>query len=371
MKVLVSLGHPAHYHLFKHAIAAWQRNGHTVHVLSRNKDVLEALLERSGLPYTNVEPPVRRGGRLGTAAALAVRWGRTLGKAYRFRPDVLVGCPIEAAHAAWLLSIPSCFLFEDDLEAIPQWAWLASPFARVLLCPASCSAWHWKHKTITYPGYHELAYLGPGYFTPDRRRVASILPEGERHFILRFSRLGAYHDKGKTGITTEVAARLIALLEPHGTVYITSEREIEPQFERYRIAIDPADMHHALYFADLYIGDSQTMAAEAAVLGTPSVRFNDFVGKLGYLEELEHRYGLTFGIRTGDPEKLYARVAELLATPALKAEWAERRQRMLAETTDLTAFLVWFVEHYPNSLAEVRAAPEVQHRFSLQAYGTA
>jgi predicted glycosyltransferase len=34
---------------------------------------------------------------------------------------------------------------------------------------------------------------------------------------------------------------------------------------------------------DLYIGDSQTMAAEAAVLGIPSIRFNSFVGKLVYL----------------------------------------------------------------------------------------
>ena len=36
--------------------------------------------------------------------------------------------------------------------------------------------------------------------------------------------------------------------------------------------IDPSDMHHALAFASLYIGDTQTMAAEAAVLGTPSIR---------------------------------------------------------------------------------------------------
>ena len=40
-------------------------------------------------------------------------------------------------------------------------------------------------------------------------------------------------------------------------------------------------------FASLYIGDSQTMAAEAGVLGVPFVRFNDFVGRIGYLRELE------------------------------------------------------------------------------------
>ena len=38
------------------------------------------------------------------------------------------------------------------------------------------------------------------------------------------------------------------------------------------------------------------MAVEAAMLGTPSLRFNDFAGKIGVLEELEHKYELTFAI---------------------------------------------------------------------------
>ena len=91
------------------------------------------------------------------------------------------------------------------------------------------------------------------------------------------------------------------------------------------------------------------MAAEAAVLGTPSFRYNDFVGKLGYLEELEHRYGLTFGIRTDQPKELYARVERSLNMPNLKQEWATRRTRMLVDTIDLTRFLTWFIENYPDS----------------------
>lgn len=49
-------------------------------------------------------------------------------------------------------------------------------------------------------------------------------------------------------------------------------------------------------FASLYIGDSQTMAAEAGVLGVPFVRFNDFVGRIGSLRELEDVYELGYGI---------------------------------------------------------------------------
>ena len=51
-----------------------------------------------------------------------------------------------------------------------------------------------------------------------------------------------------------------------------------------------------MVFSSLYFGDSQTMAAEAWVLGVPFVRFNDFVGRTGYLRELEDVYELGYGI---------------------------------------------------------------------------
>ena len=50
------------------------------------------------------------------------------------------------------------------------------------------------------------------------------------------------------------------------------------------MAIDPSDMHQVMAHASLYIGDSQTMAAEAGVLGVPFIRCNDFVGRIGYLD---------------------------------------------------------------------------------------
>ena len=182
-------------------------------------------------------------------------------------------------------------------------------------------------------------------------------------FIIRFAKLTAHHDKGKTGITTEIAQKIIDLLAPHGNIYITSERELEPQFEKYRITIKPENIHHALYYADMYIGDSQTMAAEAAVLGTPSIRFNDFVGKLGYLEELEHKYGLTYGIKTSESQKLYNKIEELINTPNLKEEWQKRRQKMLNDKIDVTAFMVWFIENYPESVKIMKSNPDYQYRF--------
>jgi anthranilate/para-aminobenzoate synthase component II len=69
-------------------------------------------------------------------------------------------------------------------------------------------------------------------------------------------------------------------------------------------------MHHVMAFASLYIGDSQTMAAEAGVLGIPFIRFNDFVGRISYLDELENKYELGYGIKTNEEEKLFTEVPE-------------------------------------------------------------
>jgi len=110
------------------------------------------------------------------------------------------------------------------------------------------------------------------------------------------------------------------------------------------------------------------MIAEAAVLGTPSIRFNDFAGKLGYLEELEHKYGLTYGIKTSEPEKLYQKIEELLNTPDLKEEWKKRRQKMLSEKIDVTAFMVWFIENYPESVAIMKKNPDYQYKFQSADY---
>ena len=38
----------------------------------------------------------------------------------------------------------------------------------------------------------------------------------------------------------------------------------------------------------------------------------------------------------------------------LKEEFKARRQKMLSEKIDVTAFLVWFIEHYPESIRRVQ-----------------
>jgi uncharacterized protein len=341
MNVLFYLGHPAHFHLFKNTIRHLNSKGIQTNVCIKTKDVLETLLQEEKIQYTNISSAYDRSRPLMNFGSRLWRLSAIIRET---KPALLLGSAAELGVLGRLHGIPSFIFFEDDFEVVAKFAKIAGPTATRLVCPECCSAWKWEHKKTGYKSYHELAYLHPNNFVPDKRKVEGIFDLSKKNFILRFAELSAYHDKGKSGITTTIAAELVTQLLPHGQVHITSERKLEPQFEKYRIAISPSAIHHALYFADMYIGDSQTMTAEAAVLGTPAIRFNDFVGKLSYLEELEKEFQLTTGIKTSEPEKLRQAVADLLTMENPKEVWARRRERMLEKRIDLAAFINELVE---------------------------
>jgi predicted glycosyltransferase len=313
-KILFYVGHPAHYHNIRNLAARLEKKGFSVLVVAREKDVLFRLLENC--PFETILIGGAAGhSRLHKAAHLFNRELQMIAIARKHKPMLMMGTDMIITHVGKLLGIPSFILNEDDAEAVPLFARLAYPMATGIFCPSCCSVGKYTNKKIGYAGYHELAYLHPDYFTPERSRIETLFKDNKPYYLLRFVDLTAHHDVGKKGIHKELALRIIQLLSEKGTVYISSERKLEPEFESYRIAIHPQDIHHALYYADLFLGDSQTMTAEAAVLGTSSLRFNDFVGKLAYLDELEHRWQLTFGFTTNREDLLLMKVRNCLLNP--------------------------------------------------------
>jgi hypothetical protein len=186
---------------------------------------------------------------------------------------------------------------------------------------------------------------------------------GEPYFILRFNAFKAHHDMGVVGLTIENKRRLINYLRTRGKVFITTERNIDDEFKQYQLKVSPEKAHSLMYYATMLIGDSQTMTSEAAVLGTPAIRCNTFVGRIHYLEEEEHKYGLTYGFRPEQSEAMFLKIEELLSMPNLKQEWQMRRQRLLSEKIDYSRFLTWFIEDYPESKRIMRDNPSYQYRF--------
>ena len=361
-RLLIYLGHPAHFHLFKNLVKEFEAKGHEVLIVIKTKDILEELCRSEDWDYVNVLPVYRKNNLWGFAGSYLRKYRSISRLIRRFKPDLLLGSEPSLAHLGKYFRIPSFIFSEDDVHIIPQFAKIAYPYVDVILSPESCDAGKWSSKKIAYRGFHKLAYLHPSVFTPDRDKIQAFLPE--KFFILRLTELGAYHDTNRQGIQRSFAREIIGLLEPHGQVVITSEKQLDPEFEKYRLNLPPELIHHALYFASMYIGDSQSMAVEAALLGTPGIRFNDFVGEIGVLNELENTYGLSFGFKTDREEEVLKKISELLQNPSIEQEFDAKRERLLNEKINVPDFFSWFILNYPESLKIMQENPAYQDRFN-------
>lgn len=360
MRIVVDINHPAHVHFFKNFIWEMEEQGHQVVVTASQKDLAYTLLQKYGFTYI----PLGCYGnslfkKLMNLPLLDLKMYNVLKK---MNPDILVGIgSIRAAHASLLLKKP-CVSFEDTEHATEQIR-LYLPFA-TSVCTPSCYRGDIGPKQIRYNGYHELAYLHPNRFTPNPAVLAELgLTEGDPFIVVRFVSWQASHDVGQHGLTLDTKRAAIHELEKFGRVLITSENPLPEEFENYRVSVSPEKMHDLLYYATLLYGESATMASECAVLGTHAI-FCDFAGR-GYTDEEERDYDLVYNFKLDESsqERSIEKAVELLQDPALKEKGREKQKRLLNDKIDVTAFTVWFIENYPQSVAIIKRNPYLQEQF--------
>ena len=342
MRALFDIVHPAHVHFFKHMLTGLERRGHQTCVVAREKDVTTALLDRLGFSYETVGRSGKKS-LFGMGGELLRRDWALINVARRFKPDVIVTRNPAGAQAGRVLGIPAVF-DTDDGKAAGIHFWSAAPFAHVITTP-DCTDEDYGHRHVRYPGYKQTAYLHPNHFTPNRDVLSALgVAPGERYFIVRFVAMVASHDLGEGGLPAEAKRALIEKLQARGRVFLSSEDALPPELAPLKFPLPPDRLHDALAFADLLVGDSQTVAAEAAVLGTPSLRVSSWTGRLAYLTELEHKYGLTFAYQPERAAELMSHVDRWLAEPSLRASLKPNHQRLLDDKVDVARWFIDFLE---------------------------
>lgn len=360
MNILIDIAHPAHVHLIKNTYYELTNKGHKVIVTVKDIPSAVQLLNILEIPF------IYLGGKSDSLigkAFLQLKFNYLLWKVVlREKIDIAFGSSLTIAQLSKYTKVKSIILDDDDDDVEPLFVKYAHPAADHILSPA-CTIRR-TQKMIGYSGYHELAYLHPNRFNPDESVLSEIgvLP-GEKYFILRFNAFKAHHDVGVQGLSLENKRQLISLLERYGKVFITTERNIDDEFKPYQLKVSPDKAHSLMYYATMLVGDSQTMTSEAAVLGTPAIRCNTFVRRISYLEEEEFKYNLTYGFLPENSDSLFSKINELLEMPNIKNEWKKRRENMLKDKIDVTAFLTWFIENYPQSAQIMRENPDYQYKF--------
>ena len=362
MKIAFYLAHPSQYYVFKNIVNSLMSRGHKIYIFIKSKDILERLLISEGISYINAYPHNKKKGLIGLLCSVFLKNKALFANLKIKKIDLLVTAASDSSQVSFLLGLPSIVFNDDDAPVIRKSALFGWPFSSAVLAPKSCKMGYWRKKTVFYNGYQKLAYLHPKYFQPDQKIVQKYGLSGKPYFLIRTVSLSAHHDKNIRGLNNDLVEKLITILSPHGKVFISSEKKLPPHLQTYKLNINPLDIHHLIYFSSLLVGDSQSMAHEAALLGTPSVRYNDFVGRIGVLEELEHTYQLTFGISPDNPNLLLYKVRELVLLND-KTIFQERAKKMIENMIDLPSFAVWFIENYPESKSMITDQPEFWNQF--------
>lgn len=342
MRIIIEIGHPKDVNIFKNIIWSLEKKGHIVKITAPNKENVLQNLDAYGFSY---ESRKHYKGLVNKAIGLLKTDFWLYGIARKFQPDIFIshGSPY-VAHASKLLR--KLHIAFSDTEGANIDHRLMLPFTDVILVP-SCFNKDFGSKEIRFNSYLELAYLHPNNFKPNPSVLEELnLSTGDKYILMRISSLDASHDIGAKGLdfrSTEEIIEFIKKLEDYGHVFLMSEIKLDTKLEGYMLRIPINDLHSGISFAAMYIGDGASMAAEAAVLGVPSIYVTN-TRRWGFINDLEKNYGLLYTF--SNREKALEKALELLEDPNLKNKWQKKREKLLSEKIDAAKFITEFIENY-------------------------
>lgn len=356
LKILIDIGHPAHVHYFKNFIWTMQERGHTVHIVARDKEVAFNLLDFYKFPYYNRGKG--RNGLIGKLFYILQGDFFILKKALKIKPDIFLSTgSTYAAHVAWLMRKPHIALDDTDHNLFQHLMYV--PFTRVIMTPKVFQKDFGK-KHVRFDAFLELGGLHPKRFKQEPQGLQKNMTPGDqgKFVILRFVSWQATHDIGLKGLSLDDKYKLVKELSKYAKVIISSEEKLPDDLMAYSFKVHPALMHTVLSEASLLVSESLTMAAEAAFIGTPVLCIS--TAQAGTLDE-EVRLGLIELYRNSNG--LIERAIEIMKDPEFKEKFKEKSKTIINNKTDITGFLVWFVENFPTSFAEIKKNPELESNF--------
>ncbi|MFB6317587.1 hypothetical protein [Saccharicrinis sp. FJH54] len=329
MRILFDIGHPSFVHLFRKAAQNAMVSGYDVLFSYRNKDQCDVLLTAFGLPAVQTGKNYKtKSGKLKGFWLNSVHLAKVV---RNFKPDLVLSGASPYASVVCGLSGIKHFVF-DDTENKEQVVFYR--LGSTLIFTPEPFTLDLGHKHIRYPGLHELAYLPAG---EPARKIHGKKPT----IFFRFVSWNATHDFFRNGFSMQQKTELIDHFKAKANIIISSEQPLPQTLEQYRYSGPVEKIHDALGSSDLYIGESATMASEAACMNVPAV-YCDPVGR-SYTDKLQQEYQLVYNFRCGESciSALLEKAEELLKTHNSTQSYT----LFLKDYINLSAFIFWLIEH--------------------------
>jgi predicted glycosyltransferase len=349
LKLVFIINTEGQAHTWKNIAKEFVHNQNNVSIFARDYGKTLKLLDQEGFMYKSFKPIKNR-----LFKALDIFKHSILGLNLRLTSEtkLIIGFGVDANVVAKMAGVPSIIFTDSEPNGIQNI--LIKWFSDCIITPAKFGL-NLGKKHLRIPSYKELAYLHPNHFTPDpsiKKELA--LNDTDKYAILRFNGFDAVHDIGRTGFSLRDKYALVENLKPYLKVLISSEVELPGDLQQYAINISYQRIHHALYYADLLIADTGTMATEASVLGTPTIMCLSNYKEFGNFVELENDYDLMYAFSNSN--LAIKKALELVQEPDLKTKWRNKRSKLLEDKIDLTSFTVDLISRWPESFNELKAS---------------
>jgi len=371
LRYLFAINHPSQFHVFKNLALNLMGKGHSCIFFIQQRGFVELLAKQYGIDYRFLVSPIWKK-KLTSKTGILLRGLihliqadiRVIIYCLLNKVDFLLGSDISITHAGFILRKHSLAFTDDDVHFIKPYSRLAFPFATNIVAPSVVNLEKWSFKKIAYPGTQKTAYVHPRMFKPNPDVLRKYSLMNSAFVIVRRVEFKALHDSmhiAQTGITDSVLDKIISGLVGSHKIIMSNEGEQNPKYKKYGMKIEPSDMLDLIYYADLLIGDSQSMQVEAALLGTPSIRSNKWVlegDKVSVIHHLENKYDLCIGIPPKEEETIVSTALRLLQS-GVKDEWRKKIVRFYEENISLTDMLMWLLDDYNTRAHMIKQDPSV------------
>jgi predicted glycosyltransferase len=342
MRCLFFTNTPAHVHLFRYAARDLIEEGHTIRFMARDYGCTLELLDYYELPYDVIGKTETN--KFSVFKELPIHYKNFLLASRSFNPDIIFGTGAYPAHTGAVTGATTILVVDSE----PTWInhAISKPFADVILTPHGFRK-NLGPKQVNFKGFEECAYLHPEVYKPiDGVYEALGLDPDERYVLLRFNAWGSSHDFSNGGFSDQQRRELIERLAEHATVLVSDEggEMDESDLPAKSFDVHPALFHEALRNADLLVADTQTAVTEAALLGTPAIRSNTWVGEndMGNFIELEEN-DLVYNLASFDEVLVHS---EQLIDSDAKLEWERRSEEYMSELVNLTELFIDITNEY-------------------------
>jgi predicted glycosyltransferase len=331
---------------------------HQFFMTARNKEVAQKLLLAYGIEFKSRG----KGGKgLFEKIIYTLRTDfQLLNFARTFKPDILLSCSSPyLAHVSNRINKPHICIDDTDIAKYEHLMYV--PFSDCIISPVGYNK-NFGKKHIFVNSIFDLLYLHPRYYTSDPTIKEKLrIDDRKKTVFMRFTSMSANHDWGYNKISFADKLLMINKLSEKYRVIISSEVELPDNLKQYKINFEPEEIHSALSYCDLFIGESGSMSTEAAILGIPSINLTASANDVGVFKQLVEKK-LLFLIPHA--EQALQKAVQILTNENFDINvYRLSINEFISKKLDLTSFLVWFVENYPDSKTAVQENPEIQNNF--------